>query len=142
MGNLEVATVFIVLVNVLMWFVAVAQASIGFPGLCYHTEGSIIEQSTAAGNNYTVAKNNVVDDLPGTEGTIQPSSTGGWTDIFNNIFAWVSAPAKGLKYIWAIVAAPFNILMCMGLPMEFTAGIGIFWYITSLMALLAFLWGR
>ena len=141
MGNLEVATVFIVLVNVLMWFVAVAQASIGFPGLCYHTEGSIIEQSINQGTNYSVAKNNVLDDMPGSEGSVQPTNSNWFTDIFNNILGWIKS-APGVRYAYAVVAAPFNILNCMGLPSEFVAGIGAFWYLVSLLALLAFLWGR
>jgi len=43
MGNLTIATIFIVLVNVLMWFSGIAMLDINPGGsICYSPEGSII----------------------------------------------------------------------------------------------------
>jgi hypothetical protein len=40
------------------------------------------------------------------------------------------------------VSAPFNIMTCMGLPSELVGALGVFWYLTTLLVLVAFLWGR
>jgi hypothetical protein len=142
MGNLEIAAIFIVMVNVLMWFVAIAQASIGYPDLCYHVEGTIIDQNVARGTDYAIANKSIEADLPGSEGSVdQSKGTNVFTDIFNNILGWIKS-ATGIKYVYAIIAAPFNILNCMGLPPEFIAGIGALWYIVTFLIVLGFLWGR
>lgn len=144
MGNLQIATIFIVLVNILMWFCSIAMLEINPSGtICYNLDGTIIDNTMITSGNMSVLDNNVLDDLPTAAGsTITPGETSvSFTDIFNNILSWFKS-APGVKYIYGVVAAPYNILKCMNLPNNFTMGIGTFWYLISLLTLTAFLWGR
>jgi hypothetical protein len=141
MGNLTIATTFIVLVNVLMWFSALAMLDVNPTGsICFHAEGSIIGNSISSVGNYSTVNNDALGDLPNAEGTVTTASNP-FTDIFNNILSWFKT-APGLKYIYGVVSAPYNVLSCTGLPNEFIVGIGTLWYMVSLLVLLAFLWGR
>ena len=141
MGNLTIATTFIVLVNILMWFSSIAMLDVNPTGsICFHTNGSIIENSVKSSGNYSTLNNDVLGDLPNAEGTVTTSSNP-FTDIFNNILTWFKT-APGLKYIYGVVSAPYNVLSCTGMPNEFIVGIGTLWYMVSFLVLLAFLWGR
>jgi hypothetical protein len=143
MGNLTLATLFIVTVNVLTWFCQIAMLDINPNGsICYNLEGSIIDSSTTRTGNYSVVDNDVVGDLPTSAGTITPSSnTSSFTDIFNNVLTWFKS-APGIKYIYGVVAAPYNLLKCTNLPSSFIVGIGTLWYLVSFLVLIAFIWGR
>lgn len=144
MGNLTIATIFIVVANLLMYFSGVAMHTINPTGSqCYSVTGSIIGEkiTTDLGSNLTVLENDVVNDLPQAEGTISTGTTSIFTDIFNNILSWVKS-TPGLNYLYGVVAAPYNIMKCTGLPNQFIAGVGALWYLVSLLVLLAFLWGR
>lgn len=147
MGNMTIATIFIVLVNVLMWFSQIAMLNMNPNGsVCYTLDGSIIKSqiSDQQGiySNGTL-NNNVVNDLPpSTASAVAPSqSTGFVTDLFNNILGWIKS-IPGLNYIINIVGAPYNILKCMGMPNEFVLGIGTLWYMVSFLILISFLWWR
>jgi hypothetical protein len=145
MGNMTVATIFIVAANVLMFLVGMSMAAVNPDGnVCQTNEGSLIQESIYGANtNYSVVNSNILADLPESEAS--PVSAGGtsitFTDIFNNILDWFKS-APGIKYIYNVVAAPYNILNCMGLPVEFVAGVGTLWYVVSLLILVGFLWGR
>lgn len=143
MGDMTLITTIMVLLNVLMWFASLSMTSMNPSGtVCYHLEGSIIEQSVAGSGNGTVLQNNIINDLPGSQGAVSTSGSNNiFTDIFNNILDWFKT-APGVKYIYGVIAAPYNILKCMDLPTEFTVGIGTLWYLVSLLILVAFLWGR
>ena len=143
MGNLTIATIFIVMVNVLMWFTTLSMLSINPGGtMCFNLEGSIIENSVVGTGDYTSLNNDIVDQLPSAEGTVSAGdSTNIFTDIFNNILGWFKS-APGLKYVYGVVAAPYNIMKCMNLPNSFVVGIGTLWYLVSFLVLIAFLWGR
>lgn len=141
MGNLTIATTFIVMLNVLMWFSTTAMIDINPTGtFCYNVQGSIIEQATTA--NTTTLNNDIINQLPSAEtASITAGSTNIFTDIFNNIVNWFKS-APGIKYVYGVVAAPYNILKCINLPNIFIAGIGTLWYLVSFLVLIAFLWGR
>ena len=147
MGNLTIATIFIVLINVLMWFSAIAIDEINPGGTqCYHVEGSIIGASVTdfSNNDFnnTIIQNDVENQLPAAQGTVSAgTSTNIFTDIFNSVLSWFKS-APGVKYIYSVVAAPANILNCTTLPIQFKIGIGVLWYLVSLLTLVAFLWGR
>lgn len=142
-GNLTLATLFIVTVNVLVWFCQLAMLNINPAGsFCYTLEGSVIDNSITRSGNYSALDNDVIDQLPTSAGTITPSSSvSSFTDIFNNILTWFKS-APGIKYVYGVVAAPYNILKCTGLPNEFIIGIGTIWYLVSFLVLVAFIWGR
>ena len=144
MGNLTIATIFIVTVNVLMWFCTLAMLNINPEGtFCYNVEGSIIGNSIQGTGNSTILDNDVLNQLPTSEGSSVTTGENNLfiTDVFNNILNWFKS-APGIKYVYGVVAAPYNILKCMGLPVEFAVGIGTLWYLVSFLVLIAFLWGR
>lgn len=144
MSDFTIATVFIVLANVLMWFVGLAMLTINPTGsICYSLEGTIIDQTitTSLGSNLSAVSNDIVNDLPVSEGTITTGTTSIFTDTFKNILSWFKS-APGIRYVYGVVAAPYNIMKCTGLPNEFIAGVGTLWYLVSLLVMLGFFWGR
>jgi hypothetical protein len=91
--------------------------------------------------NLSVSETNALDDLPGSAGTVTTGDTSVFTDIFNNILGWMKS-APGIKYVYGVVSAPYNILKCMNLPNGFVVAVGTLWSLVSLLVLVAFLWGR
>lgn len=144
MGNLTIATIFVVVLNVLMFLTQTAMTDINPDGtVCYNVEGSIIGETMAGQGDGTVSQTNALNDLPSSAGTVvtTESSGGLFTDIFNNILGWFKT-APGIKYVYGVVSAPYNILKCMNLPSAFVVAIGTLWYMVTLLVLVAFLWGR
>lgn len=143
MGNLTIATTFIVILNVLMWFTSIAIIDINPTGTaCYNLDGTIIDNSVTQTGDYYVVDNDAIDQLPNSQNpTVSTGSTNIFTDIFNNILTWFKS-APGLKYIYGVISAPYNILKCMNLPNQFVAGIGTLWYLVTFLILVAFMWGR
>lgn len=145
MGNLTIATIFIVTLNILMWFSSISMLTINPTGsVCYNLEGSIIDNAVTQTGNYSyVLDNDILDQLPTAQSqSVSSGSTGiTFTDIFNNILGWFKS-APGIKYIYGVISAPYNILKCMNLPGQFVAGIGTLWYLVTFLVLVAFLWGR
>lgn len=143
MGNLTIATIFVVALNVLMWLSQTAMINMNPDGpTMYNVEGSIIDETIQGQGDGTVLQDDVLGDLPSSAGTVATGDdTSIFTDIFNNILGWMKS-APGIRHVYGVVAAPYNVLKAMNLPTEFVVGIGTFWYLVSLTIVLAFLWGR
>jgi len=142
MGNLTIATIFIVTLNVLMWFVTLSMQSMNPMGtMCYNLGGSIIENTATVSGNYSTLVVDPTGELPESQGSITAGSTNVFTDIFNNILSWFKT-APGIKYIYGVVAAPYNILKCANFPSHLVTGLGTIWYLVSFLVLVAFMWGR
>lgn len=142
MTNMTIATIFVVALNVLMFLCQTAMINMNPDGsVCYNVEGSVIGETMASQGNMSVSETDALDDLPGSQGTVTIGDAIGFTDIFNNILGWFKS-APGVKYVYGVVSAPYNILKCMGLPAQFIVAIGTLWYMVSLLILVAFLWGR
>lgn len=142
MTNMTIATVFVVALNVLMFLCSTAIVNLNPDGsVCYHVEGSLIGETMQGQGNMSVSETQALEDLPGSQGTVTIGDAIGFTDIFNNILGWFKS-APGVRYVYGVVSAPYNILKCMGLPAEFVVAIGTLWYMVSLLILVAFLWGR
>lgn len=144
MSNMTVATIFVVALNVLMFLTQTAMIDLNPDGsVCYNVEGSIIDETMAGQGNGSVSDTSALGDLPGSAGTVVTGdgSTTVFTDIFNNILGWFKS-APGLRYVYGVVSAPYNILKCMNLPSAFVVAIGTLWYMVTLLVLVAFLWGR
>lgn len=142
MGNMETITLFVVALNVLMFLSGVAMADMNPDGsICYSTDGSIIGESISSSGNYSVVDNDVLNQLPDNQEVVTSGETNFFTDIFNNIVGWFKS-APGVKYVYGVVAAPYNILTCMNLPNAFVVAMGTLWYLVSFLVLLGFLWGR
>lgn len=144
MGNMTMATIFVISLNVLMWFCQIAIYDINPTGpTMYNLEGSPIGETITSQGNASVVQNDVLSDLPSSAGTVitTDSSTSIFTDIFNNVLGWMKS-TPGVKYAYGIVSAPYNILKAMNLPNEFIVGIGTLWYLVTFFVLISFLWGR
>ena len=143
MGNYTMAAVFIILLNVLLFFSAQAMSSINPDGVvCYHTEGSVLEGKIQQSGNQTTANTDVLNDLPGPQEAVTTGSSNLFTDIFNSILSSIKS-IPGLSFVLSVVKAPSNIFGCMEfLPSAFITGINVFWYLISFLALLELLWGR
>lgn len=144
MSNMTVATIFVVVLNVLMFLTQTAMLDLNPDGsVCYNVEGTIIDETMSDQGNGSVSDTSALVDLPGSQGTVVSSegSTTVFTDIFNNILSWFKS-APGLRYVYGVVSAPYNILKCMNLPSVFVVAIGTLWYMVTLLVLVAFLWGR
>lgn len=141
-GNMEILTLFVVALNVLMWLSQVAMLDMNPSGpTMYNAEGTIIGETIKDQGNRSVLEDDVLGDLPSSAGTVQTSESGFFTDIFNNILGWMKS-APGIRHIYGVVSAPYNVLTALGLPREAVVGIGSLWYLVSLTVVLAFLWGR
>lgn len=141
-GNMEILTLFVVALNVLMWLSQVAMINLNPDApTMYNSEGTIIGETINEQGNRSVLQDDVLGDLPSSAGTVQTESSGFFTDIFNNILGWMKS-APGIRHIYGIVSAPYNVLNALGLPREAVVGIGSLWYLVSLTVVLAFLWGR
>lgn len=142
MTNMTVATVFVVVLNVLMFLCQTAMLNINPDGsMCYNVKGSLIGETMQSQGNMSVSETSALEELPGSQGTVTIGDAIGFTDIFNNILGWFKS-APGIRYVYGVVSAPYNILKCMSLPAEFVVAIGTLWYLVSLLVLVAFLWGR
>lgn len=141
-GNMEIITLFVVALNVLMWLSQVAMLSMNPDApTMYNEEGTIIGETIQDQGNRSVLADDVLGDLPSSAGTVQAEQTGFFTDIFNNILSWMKS-APGIRHVYGVVSAPYNVLNAIGLPREAVVGLGTLWYLVSLTVVLAFLWGR
>lgn len=140
MSNLTIATLFIVLANILMFFTSTAMIDLNPSGsVCYHSEGSVIDSTVNTGE----LNNDVLGQLPGAQASpvTAGTTTITFTDIFNNILGWFKS-APGIKYVYGVVAAPANLIACLGLPGYVSVGLGGAWYLVTFLVLLGFIWGR
>ena len=141
MGNITTLTVFVVMLNLLMMFSSIGMGEANPGGVsCWSLEGSIINNAQTRSGNFSINLD-PADELPTSQSDQVSGESGIFTDIFNKILEWAKS-TPGIKYIYGVVAAPYNVLGCMGLPGEFVAGIGTLWYIISLLVLVSYLWGR
>jgi len=141
MSNATLALIFVMVVNVLMWFsqLAMIDVAAGDSTIYYHCEGTILETFGEC-QNYTISSS-PENNLPGAGGTIGLSTGNIFTDIFNNILSWIKS-VPGVNYLVAMVSAPYNILKAIGLPSEVAFGLGVLWYGITTFIVVAFLWGR
>jgi len=147
MGNLTIATIFIVTLNLLMWFSGMAMVNVNPTGtFCYSGAGTIIDQAITNSGNLSVLDNDIINQLPTSSNAVVSAGSTSiqFTDIFNNVLSWFKS-APGIKYIYGVISAPYNILKCLGLGPAynvFIVGIGTLWYLVSFLVLIAFMWGR
>lgn len=142
MGNMTVALVFIVFLNGIMWMSAIAALDVNPNGaICYRVEGSIIDNSAVRSGNLTIS-NDPLDSLPtSATGTVTSGSSSFFTDVYTTVLGWLRS-VPGLRYISAVVGAPYNVLQCMGMPSQAAGFFGTAWNLISLFVLLSFLfWG-
>jgi len=137
MGNTTVALVFVMFLNILMWFSQVAALEINPAGPVFLNSNGTILESFSDGS---VLESDPANALPSAQ-NVEVSTGNPFTDIFNNILGWITG-LPGINYLTAIVTAPANILKSIGLPNQICVGLGVLWYGISLFLVVAFLWGR
>ena len=141
MGNLTIITIFVVMVNILMWFSATAMKDLNQDlanGLCFHLESTIINENIQSTDAGYVLKNNISEQLPSGTGSILPSSSLNFIDVFVNILSWI----KRLPgFLLSLITAPAILLACSGLPDIFIIGIDVLWYLITLVIIVEFLKG-
>jgi len=143
MGNITTGLVFVMIINVLMFFSQVAVMSINPEGpVFYHCEGSVLENfGNSCSNTSVLSTDNLGDKLPSADASVNPTTGNIFTDTFSSIKGWfIGLP--GVNYLYGMVSSPFTILSSLGLPNEFVWGIGVLWYGLTLFFIVAFLVGR
>lgn len=67
------------------------------------------------------------NQLPTGAGAVSETTGNPFTDLFNTLKSWF-LDVTGLKYVLAILSAPYNALAIIGLPQVFIYALGTFWY--------------
>lgn len=144
MGNLTIALIFVVVLNVLMFLTQAAILDLNPEAPTFYTNNGTILASLDANDNsgvYVLDTDNIADQLPTAEGSVSPTTGNLFTDTFSSIRTWL-AKKTGLAYLFQIVSAPYNMLKAMNLPNAFVYALGTLWYVITLFLLIAFLLGR
>lgn len=139
MGNITIATMFIVFANILMFLSQAAMLDINPNGtFCYDASSSPISYHLERNNQDA---GNVINNLY-TQPTVKDDADNQQnTDLFSRIISSLKS-VPGLGFIIKIVAAPYNILDCMGLPSAFILAVGTAWYSITLLVVISFIWWR
>lgn len=144
MGNLTMALVFVLTLNVLMFLSQEAIIDMNPDGTYfYHREGTLLNEfdKNQGVGDPILDTEDTSSDLPEAEGSISPTTGNLFTDTFSSIKSWF-ARKLGISYIMGILAAPYNILKAMHLPNSFVYAMGTLWYGVTLFLIVAFFWGR
>lgn len=144
MGNLTIALVFVLVLNVLMFLAQATIMDLNPEGTQFHNrEGTMLESFNKGelDEDPILDTQSITDDLPEAEGTISATTGNLFTDIFSSVKNWF-AKATGLAYLYGILSAPYNMLKAMHLPNAFTYAIGTLWYGITLFLIVSFFWGK
>ena len=151
MGNTTNAFIFVMTINILCFIFQVSVIGLNEQydvrdsnTINYHCGGSILEAFSDNCTSYetvTVNNNDLTQQLPGTAQTTTVSSGFTLTDVFTSIKSWF-LNTTGLKYLYAIVTGPANVIKIMELPNEFAWALTSLWYGINLLIIIAFLWWR
>ena len=141
MTNTTVAFIFVMTVNILLWFGQVAIINVGeAPTTFYNCTGTILDTYGDC-ESYSITES-PDSFLPSSESSLTPTDSNIFTDIFNNVLSWFKGVGTGATYLWSIVSAPYNLLKALLLPTEIAFGLGLFWYGISIFLIISFIWGR
>jgi len=142
MGNSVVALIFVLTLNVLMMLsqISVDNLATAEGTAFYNCSNSLLE---SWGTKCTDASlnTNIVNNLPSSEGSVSPTSGNIFTDIFSNILSFFKK-TPGLRQIYGVASAPYNILKVTGMPNEYVVVLGTFWYGISMFIIISYFWGR
>ena len=140
MGNLTIALVFVITLNVLMFLVQAATLDINPDAPNFFTnEGTMLDRFDAGGN--ILDTGSISTQIPQNEVNINPTTGNLFTDTFSSMKKWFGE-STGVNYIFSILAAPYNMVKSINLPNAFTFAIGTLWYAITLFLIVAFIWGR
>lgn len=144
MGNLTVALMFVLILNVFMFL---GQASIlelnPGAGTFFTNEGQLLDEfdKNSGTGEPVLDTDGTYSNLPSGEGDVSPTTGNFFTDVFKSTKSWLGKKT-GLAYLFGIVSAPYNLLKAIGLPNSFTFAIGSLWYGITFFLIVAFIIGR
>lgn len=132
-------------INVMLWLGQVAVTELNPAGpVFYNCQGSLIanfEASQCTGTTYVLGDSDPSAVLPTTGSQVQVDNGNFFTDTFGAAVSWFTQ-STGLRYLYNILAAPSNFIKAVGAPSQFAFAVGAMWYAFSLLAIVAFLFGR
>lgn len=144
MGNFDLAVVFVLTFNVLMFLTQATVMELnptGYPTFL-NEEGTLLNDITLQAENEGVIDTaNIPDQLPRGEVVVSEDSGNFFTDTFSKIRDWFTQ-STGLNYVKGILSAPYNFLKAMNLPSELVRILGTFWYGLTLFLVVAFFLGK
>ena len=143
MGNLTIALVFVVTLNVLMFLTQSVILDLNPEApVFWNNKGTILEglDKTGGTGDPVLDTDKIKTDLPSGEGAISPETGAFYTDTFSSKRAWWTK-IPGLEYLYNVASAPYNILKAVGLPNDFVFAIGGLWYAVTFFLIVAFFWG-
>ena len=146
MGNLTTALMVVLTLNVLMFMTQASMINIAetsTPNI-FNCQGSMmgVYSENCSNADTAILDNSDVPALfPGTADATSPTTGNIFTDVFTSIKNWM-LDTLGLKYVYNILSAPYNILKITGLPNEITFALSVFWYGLTAFLIIAFLWWR
>jgi len=143
MGNITVAFVFVMFLNVLVFLSQTAMSEVNPAStVFYNFDDSILDNyDTGNASNRLIDVDGLTDQLPAGEGSLNPETGNYFTDIFSSIKSWI-VDKTGIKYIKAMLLSPYTLIKAMGLPNSFSFAIGVLWYAITLFIAILFFWGR
>jgi len=147
MGNLTIALVFVLTINIFFFLAQAAILDLNPDAPIFFTnKGTILDQLDVESGTSVLDTDNTLNNLPTGEGSVSPTTGNFFTDMFSSIKNWF-VEATGLGYLLSIISAPYNFLKMAlsGLgesinPLIFA--IGTLWYGVTLFLVIAFFWGR
>lgn len=140
MGNLTIGAIFVLSLNVLLFLSQASIMNINPEGTNFYTHNGTILASFEKGDNILDTESSL-DALPENQGAVTVEGGNIFTDVVASIKGWV-AEKTGLRYVYNILSAPYNMLKMMGLPNAFVFAIGTLWYGVTLISVILVIWGR
>lgn len=144
MGNLTSALVFVMFVNVLLFLSQYAMIEMNPDGtVFFNCEGSMLktfDKNKCVGSTYVLDDSDITGELPSSEGAISPTTGNFFTDIVSSIKDWFTS-LPGIKYLYAMLSAPANLLKNMGAPDALSFALGALWYGVTFFLVVEFFWG-
>ena len=146
MGNLTTAVIIVVMLNVFMFLTQASLVGIKETDATnvYNCDGTMLgiySDDCQNGDMALINNTNIPSLFPGSSQATSPTTGNIFTDVFSSIKNWM-LDTLGLRYVFAILSAPYSMLSLMNLPHEFVFALGSLWYIISAFLIIAFLWWR
>lgn len=142
MGNPGIITAFIIVlcIDAVLFMAQYAVADINPDStLNFLSSAGTFHQQSDKGN-YTLNASSYSEYMPSGIGSAPDTDTGlSIIDIFSTLRNWVTT---GGALILALLGGPYFILLAIGAPSILAFSVGVVWFISNLVLLIAFVTGR
>jgi len=137
-GSMTSALTIVLAINLMLWFGQIAILEIN-PDASnfFNPEGTLIDKFDAG--NYTL-DDDTINQLPSGESSVSVTTGNIFTDAWTGIKNWF-LDSTGISYLLNVLSAPMSFLKAIGLPPEFSFGLGAMWYIICFLLLIGFIRG-